>query len=265
LQTWHPRSLDASADPNHRGLAMLGVPPKIVLHTTEVGGLYRYNPASYFGNPYWPHATIDAAGIHQHLPIDVGGYALYHGSGRAATNTANAVQCEIMAYAASIEDLDDDTLANVADWVTWVAGQTGAPLTGPPQGFHGPDEGIVLASEDSPIRFRDDEWLSYTGICGHQHVASGNDHWDPGRFPLERCLGSAGQEDDLTPEQDQLLRDIATGLAEWKEGRLPSPRLDAIEGRLAALEARGGGTVTIGTWDVNGSLRVSDAGGNTVG
>jgi hypothetical protein len=163
METWHPRAIRAEADPTHSGLSMLDVPPKIVLHTTEIGGSYTYNSASYFGNPYWPHATIDAAGIHQHLPIDAGAYALYRGG--VDTNRANAIQCEIMAYAASIEDLDDATLAHVADWITWVAEQTGASLQVCPQGFHGQGEGMVLASENSPIRFTDDEWLAFSGIC----------------------------------------------------------------------------------------------------
>ena len=259
METWHPRAIDASADANHRGLSRLDVPPKIVLHTTEVGGLYHYNPASYFGNPYWPHATIDAAGIHQHLPIDVGSYALYHGSGRAATNTANAVQCEIMAYASSIEDLDDDTLANVADWVTWVAEQTGAPMAVCPQGFHGADESMVLASEDSPIRFGDDEWLAFSGICGHQHVPSGNDHWDPGRFPIAR-LGSIGQEDDLKQDEHDAVIFAAQFLEDLKQGRWVPPWATAIENRLVALENKADkqAVVAAGAWEVSGYLDLKD-------
>lgn len=190
METWHPRATDASA--NREGGSYIGVPWKIVLHTTESTNPYSYDPSSYFGNPFWPHASIDTEGIHQHLPIDVAAFALYHGAGQAPTNGANAVQCEIVWRAADIADLPDETVANVADWVQWVSEQTSVPLDVCPQGFHGTGEGFVLASEDSPIRFSDDEWLQFSGVCGHEHIGSGNNHWDPGRFPWERVVAHLG-------------------------------------------------------------------------
>jgi hypothetical protein len=53
-------------------------------------------------------------------------------------------------------------------------------------------EGVTLASVDSPIRFGDQEWLDFTGICGHSNVPGGNDHWDPGRLPVERLRALLG-------------------------------------------------------------------------
>jgi hypothetical protein len=100
-------------------------------------------------------------------------------------------------------------------------------------------------------------------------VPSGNDHWDPGRFPIDRCLGIA-QEDDMFTEDDRtllllvkdkvlpLLGDCATGLAEWKSGSLPSPRLDAIDARLAALEHAQGGKPPSKV-KVSGTLDVTSA------
>ncbi|MCA1691870.1 MAG: hypothetical protein ABR540_04625 [Acidimicrobiales bacterium] len=189
MDDWHPRAVrEPAARP---GVAYIGVPWKLVLHTVEGVGLYRYNPDNYFGHQSWPHATIDERAIHQHLPISVGGYALFRGG--VATNTANVIQCEIMGQAGNIANLPAGTLANIADWLTWCSEQTGVPLTVCPQGFHGPGEGIVLASETSPIRFGDQEWLNFSGVCGHQHVGSGNDHWDPGAFPWARLgLGGGG-------------------------------------------------------------------------
>ena len=218
MDLWHPRAIRAPA--NLGGLSLLDVPPKIVLHTTETSSPYVYDPSSYYGNPYWPHSTIDPAGIHQHLPLGVGAYALYHQAGEPETNRANVVQCEIVAHASDMPDIADALLANVADWVGWVAAQTGAPLVVCPQGFHGSDEGMVLASVDSPIRFGNGDWpdwLGWSGICGHQHVGSGNDHWDPGAFPADRMLAliGGGEEDEMDADDKKVLgeiRDAVVGL-----------------------------------------------------
>lgn len=177
VETWHPRAIDAPA--NRAGGSFIGVAPKVVLHTVEGKGRYTYDPSSYYGNPYWPHATIDGAGIHQHLPIDVSAFALANSAGGAETNRANAIQCEILWFAAEIEDLPDDIMGHLADWVGWVLVQTGAPL------YFAEFRGDGSYGEDAPQRLGAREWLDFTGICGHQHVPE-NDHWDPGAFPVDR-------------------------------------------------------------------------------
>lgn len=187
MELWHPRAWDARS--NRLGGTFIRVAPKIVLHTTESTGDYQYNPGDYYGHQFWPHATIDTQAIHQHLGIDAAAYALYRQD--VQTNNANVIQCEIVWRAGDIENLPEETLANIADWIGWVAEQTGCPLAICPQGFHGPGEGIVLASEFSPIRFGNGDWpdwYEWSGICGHQHVGSGNDHWDPGKFPVGKLM-----------------------------------------------------------------------------
>jgi hypothetical protein len=32
------------------------------------------------------------------------------------------------------------------------------------------------------------QWHNYSGYLGHEHVPS-NQHWDPGRFPIDKILG----------------------------------------------------------------------------
>lgn len=166
---------------------MIGYPTKLVLHTVEAPATlhYSYNPSSYFGYPYWPHATIDSAGIYQHLPIDVSAFGLYHVPGRAETNRANAVQCDIMGRAANIDDLPDATWDHLADWLSWCATQTGTPIV------FAEFRGAGSAGEDAPQRFSDDEWLAFSGICGHQHVP-GNDHWDPGGIDVGKLAALMG-------------------------------------------------------------------------
>lgn len=198
VTNWHPRAHDASA--NKAGGSFIGVAPKIVLHTVEGRGRYSYNPGSYYGNPYWPHATIDGAGIHQHLPIDVSAFALANSAGGAETNRANAIQCEILWFAGEIADLPDDIMRHVADWVGWVAEQTGTPLD------FAEFRGDGSYGEGAPQRFSAQEWLEFTGVCGHQHVPE-NDHWDPGAFPVDRLralLGADPTNPDNPPEEDDM-------------------------------------------------------------
>lgn len=200
-ELWHPRARRAPA--NRDGGTFIDVPPKIVLHTVEGRGRYSYNPANYYGNPYWPHATIDVDAIHQHLPIDVYGFALANSAGGAETNRAHAIQCEVLWFAAEIAELPDELLANLADWVGWVAKQTGTPLV------FAEFRGDGSYGEGAPQRFSADEWLDFTGVCGHQHVPE-NDHWDPGAFPVDRLrplLGGVPPAPPTpVPEEDTAMR-----------------------------------------------------------
>jgi len=238
MDLWHPRAQIVTPADGHTGLSLDGVPWKVVLHTTETDA-YSPNRASYYGNPYWPHATITQGTIFQHLPIDAGGYALYS-DGSVSTNHANAVQCEIVWRAAN-GDWPDDLLTTVADWVSWVQSQTGVPTVFAEM-FR---EGAVVASVDSPIRFGAQEWLDANLICGHSNVPGGNDHWDPGRLPVDRLralLTPTPQEDDLTPEQSQQLADVAAYInVEAQAGRdanmTNDGRFATINGTIDAIKA----------------------------
>lgn len=192
MDIWHPRAQQVTPADGHTGLDFVGAPWKIVLHTTETD-TYTPTQSSYFGNPFWPHATLTQDTIYQHLPIDLGGYALY-ADGTVETNRANAVQCEIVWRAAN-PDWPDGLLATVADWVGWVQAQTGVPTNFAEMWR----AGVVLASVDSPIRFGRQEWLDFNGICGHSDVPGGNDHWDPGPLPVDRLRALLGDHKPPDP------------------------------------------------------------------
>jgi hypothetical protein len=49
----------------------------------------------------------------------------------------------------------------------------------------------------APQRFSGDEWLAFSGICGHQHVPE-NIHWDPGLLPIGRLSALMG----ITQEEE---------------------------------------------------------------
>lgn len=193
MEGWHPRANRAPASSG--GSSYIGVPWKLVIHTIEAPAdtLYSYNPGNYYGHQSWPQATIDRAGIHQHRPITESGSALYNASGGVETNRANAIQCEVMGQAAHIDDLPDETLRHLADWLTWCAEQTGTPLN------FATFNGDGAYGEGAPQRFGGQEWLDFAGICGHQHVPE-NDHWDPGALPVDRLRSFMGGSHSLNQE-----------------------------------------------------------------
>ena len=64
-------------------------------------------------------------------------------------------------------------------------------------------------------------------IFGHYEVA--NNRSDPGTLPIDAIIAEA-QEDDMTPEQDAILRDIQ----DWVKTDIPD-RLTALETAVAAI------------------------------
>lgn len=192
MNKWHPRAVLVVPNPMTDGGSFVDAAWRQVVHTTEGGPDYRPATASYFGHQFWPHATVariaGAARIAQHLPITRAARALEHPRGTPETNRARAVQVEVGWWAGRIGDLPDDIAGALADWLTWVAGETGAPLAGPV--FVGEGAGYTLASVDARQRMSARDWLAFSGVCGHQHVPN-NRHWDPGALDLRRVIRTA--------------------------------------------------------------------------
>lgn len=179
--------------------------PIIVLHTTETR-----NPA-YYNNTEPTFEVSLGAGVIQFAALDRAAKALWNEPGGVETNRrpGGVIQIEIVWYAADAENMPDELLAILGRLLAWIAGQLGIDLVPCPQGFHGQGEGIVLASEFSPIRFGNaypaSEWNepgSSSGVpwtvCAHQHVGDRNDHWDTGLLPWARLVpffGLPTQED----------------------------------------------------------------------
>lgn len=197
MEVWHPR---ASRVPASRdgGSFLAGFPWRAVIHTTEVAA-YSASSVSYYGHQSWPHATIHAGRIYQHIPIDRAARALKNAPGGVETNRARAVQVEVAWKAGEIAWLPDDQRAALADWLRWVTEQTGCPLVGPR--FVGADErpaGVRAAQRMSSAA-----WTAFAGVCGHQHVPE-NDHWDPGALDLARLVGTPQPSPQSHPEEDDV-------------------------------------------------------------
>ena len=161
----------------------VGAPWRIVLHTTE-GSSIEGAEASYRSSTSYPHFTIDATRIHQHIGIDRAARALLHPAGTAQTNRMNAIQIEIVGHATDSTPVSDP-LRRLVAWIRLqVKVEPTAPVFKPYPSSYG----------SSSVRFSDDMWRNFSGICGHQHVPH-NDHGDPGAMDLHDLLGVAPMYD----------------------------------------------------------------------
>lgn len=207
MDKWHPRATRVIPDSgtDGGGAFVAGYSWRQEVHTTEGGPNYSPSSASFFGNQYWPHATIGrvngVARITQHLPIDRAARASENDSGGVETNKAYNVQVEVCWWASKAKDLPEDIRACLEDWLRWVASQTGSKLTGPT--FYGPDCGWTLASETAPQRMTFAQWTSFNGVCGHQHVPE-NVHWDPGALNLAWVLNNQAPPAPVPPAQEYI-------------------------------------------------------------
>lgn len=180
-------------------------PMRLVLHTTE-GSSAAGAIGAFKSMGSWPHFTVDplAKVRYQHISLDVGARALINAPGGVETNREDAIQIEMVGFAAKTPDWTDDALQ-------WLATEVFAPIlaaTGIPT-THPAFSGTNAAGVNAPQRMTFDQWDTFAGICGHQHVPE-NDHWDPGAFPIDRLLTFL--EDDMQPDERAALLQIQANL-----------------------------------------------------
>lgn len=169
---WHPKAERVQVQPNGSG-GFIGVPPKLVWHTTEGVGLPTYSGSA-------PHFTIDpkTGKLWQHVPINRAAFALLHPSGTVETNHANAIQVEQIGFASQTQDWSDDAYRHIAELARWIEKHAGVKRA------------CTVKFGDSgnlPPRLSSDAWLKYQGHLGHQHVPV-NEHWDPGAFRIDKVI-----------------------------------------------------------------------------
>lgn len=154
-----------------------GGKPKLVWHTTET-------PAGW-GRGYrrgtHPHFTCDVQRRHtyQHVPIDHASMALEHPQGTGDTNRDNAVQVELVGYAAASGHWTAADYEYIAKLARWIEQHHGVPRSC----------GVSFAR---PKRMAWQAWHNYAGHVGHVHVPA-NAHWDPGPgFRIDLVLAGGG-------------------------------------------------------------------------
>lgn len=178
---WDPAAV---RDPLPDAGTFIAGPYRIVLHTTE-GTSYAGARAAYRTNKASPHFTVSfeggRLGVWQHVALNRAASALRHPVGTPHTNRLSAVQIEVVAKAAK-PGWPDALLVGTADLIAWIIDQTGVEPVAPHFAPYPASYGI-----DNGIRFSAADWLTFGGICGHQHVP-GNDHGDPGAIDILALL-----------------------------------------------------------------------------
>jgi len=159
-----------------------GAPWRGVLHTTE-GGTAGGAISTFQANNFWPHFTIDwkASRVVQHLSLDVAARALQVGS--VGTNRANCIQIEMVGFATDTPNWTAPQLEFMASLMRRIEALVPIPRV----------SGLTFLSfpqssgSANGIRLGDNDWLAFTGWCGHEHVP-GNTHGDPGAIDIVKLL-----------------------------------------------------------------------------
>lgn len=127
----------------------------------------------------------DSRDLHQSIPLNRSGLALYHYAGRPETNKALTIQFELAGFSEAIANEPQSALTNIAvDLIVpccqFVAEQ-GASID--LRQVSGPLVYAGAASEGSVNRMSDAQYQAFNGLTGHAYVPQ-NEHWDPGAMDL---------------------------------------------------------------------------------
>lgn len=166
-------------------------PDVFLLHTTEGMGW-----PGYAGGGQAPHDTvkpIPGKGIivRRHYPYEQFSKSLENDPGGVETNRRGVIQVELMGTCDPRQkgrmyfwpEADDAVLKALADYYRPILAKYGIPAQA---------MGTFVAypksyGDHAAQRLTRSQWLSRSGICGHQHAPE-NAHGDPGAFPIARFI-----------------------------------------------------------------------------
>ena len=187
-ELWVPGA-ERVANPRSAGGSYVPGPWRFVFHTIEgepgEAGFRRL--AARHTNPPHLWAMPSANLLLQTIPLDRSAYALAR-PGSVQTNRRRAIQVEVDGYAAKMGALPQDA-------IDWLAERLLAPVARlVPINLERvlPTGGVSCYGHDSSCRLTAEQWQSFDGVCGHQHVPD-NKHWDPGLAPLLAIADRARQ------------------------------------------------------------------------
>lgn len=202
-----------------------------VLHTTEGRTVPDYrggrDAPNFTALPDIPNKKLR---WFQHFDFDTSSRALMNLSGGVETNTANAVQIELVGTCDERNavtwdgkrvgvdyifwpDAPDWLLAELALFVKWAHEQHGVRLSSTVT-WKAYKKGQVGGSYGANgVRLTGGQWSDYYGWLGHQHVPE-NTHGDPGDIDFARVLELArghnptpSEEDDM-PTAQEIAREV---------------------------------------------------------
>lgn len=174
--TWCPAATKLPFEHSDGGSYVRGVPFRGILHTTE-SNVYYPSTTSYYGHRNPPHLTVTRNGkAYQHYSTSRAARALRHPRGTQHTNRLRAIQIEIVGMASAIGNMPEVQRLKVREVMRWVEKTHNVKPEMPLQ-FRGSE-----AYGDTPWRMSEEDWAACDFWAGHQHVGSGNQHWDPGKL-----------------------------------------------------------------------------------
>jgi surface antigen len=225
-------------------------PSIIVLHNTEGTDV----DWPYGGGGSAPHFTIDLVKKqgYQHYSLDVPSKALVNSGGGVETNSAGAVQIEIVGFSRTTSDSRDLADRNptydltkytdeqwdyLATLLVGISKATNIPL----------QTSVTWSGDGTDVRLSGSEWSAYKGILGHQHVPE-NDHVDPGDIgavvmaAIARNNGTGGNDD--CEQGNSTLNEGGLTLDQAKKFvmRYGENRNNDTIAAVAEAKARGGGS-----------------------
>lgn len=192
-----------------------------VWHTTEGRTLPGYDGGAVAPNlTAVPDIASRKLKWYQHFDIDRSSRALVNSSGGVETNTANAVQIELVGTCAPATrdswnkagyqfiywpDAPAWALAEVAKFVSWLHDNHGVRAESRVTwkaypGSYGTDNGVRLSGA---------AWGAYYGHLGHQHVPE-NLHGDPGAIDFNRIIELALGGVDVALTTDDIKKIFGT-------------------------------------------------------
>ena len=207
-----------------------------VIHTTEGTSLPSYGGGASAPNftalPDIPNRRLR---WYQHFDFDVSSRALMNRAGGVQTNTANAVQVELVGTCDPKHrtswngkqagrdylywpDAPDWALAELGRFVRWAHDAHGVRLASTVTWKAHPS-----SYGANGVRLTGAQWNAYYGWLGHQHVPE-NDHGDPGDLDFARVLAHARGTDDAPSDSQE--DDMPGAIGRYDSGEVAIPPND---------------------------------------
>lgn len=201
----------------------VAVPWRLEFHTTE-GDSIEGALSALDNAKAWSHLVIDYEDdrrIVQCIPFSQAARSSKNLAGGVETNRLRVLQIEIVGRAAETRTWSSAKLAWIAEVVATIVRDCGYPINVHRwlptydtlnYGELNPGPGEYLASTRGKQRLSHDAWVTFDGLCCHQHLPE-NDHWDCGALDLHaisvmtRSL-ITGDDDDMKPEDFDRIRKI---------------------------------------------------------
>jgi len=214
-------------------------PNILVLHTMEVNGWPGYQ-----GGEVAPHlsiifdlnpdGTLKGYKWRQHFPFNRSARAVRNEPGGVETNNSSqgVIQIEMggtCGWANRDKHVLDPDWSNpeqvkkiaqpIIDFLVWANRNLGLQLVAPYEFY---------AWNGSGHRMNYKEWLSFKGICGHQHVPE-NTHIDPGKIDINWIIAEARKVLDADPNNNP---PVDPGPTDPGPGNVYTPSRLSLTGRF---------------------------------